>query len=64
MNSVTESTPSVALELAYSSDSDNESFRAARSALWRLTKLGWSDDDILENAPHYHTNLVNALNRL
>ena len=64
MNSITESTPSMTLELAYGCDSDNESFRAARYALWNLTRLGWSDDDILLNAPHIHNNLVNALKAL
>ena len=66
MNSITELDQSIStmLELAYKSDSEDRSFRSARYALWNLTRLGWSDDDILEKAPHYYANLVREMNKL
>ena len=68
MNSITDSeepqTPSDTLELAYRIDSDNHPFRSARYALWNLKRHNWSDDDILDRAPHYHTNLIDEMKRL
>lgn len=67
MNSVTDpeaASPSITLELAYRLESDNYPFRSARYALWNLKRHNWSDDDILDRAPHYHTNLIEAIAEL
>ncbi len=56
------SSPSRTLDYAYTLNSSN--IREPRYHLWNLKRLGWSDERILEQAPHYHNDLVKALKSL
>ena len=68
MNSITDSEnwifASPTRTLAYADELDSPETIGERYHLWNLKRHNWSDDDILDRAPHYHTNLIEAMKEL